>query len=376
MIYLDNASTTKINDEVLSTYETLLKTYFGNSSGNHKMAREVNRLQDKARTEILKSFNYTNGNVIFTTGATEANNLALIGLFLQYKNRGNEIIISAFEHPSIRKVVDYLAAFHGAIIKEVPLLGNGELDLAFFEKALSSKTVLVSIMAVNNEIGTITNITAIRKLLKLYPKLIFHSDVTQAVGKVTLDYELLDAFSFSAHKIHGLKGSGALIIRDKLVLTPLMYGGAQEGGFRPGTSNSPTNIVLAKTVRLAFINQLKHFQAVEKVAYQLYTLLEKESSHFIINSKLTNPYIINFSLINFRASVLLNGLDNADIMIGTTSSCSAKIDEPSMSVMALTNSVELATNALRISFSHENTINEVNELMRTMLNIIKGKIHE
>lgn len=372
MIYLDNASTTKINDEVLTTYQTLLARYFANPSGNHALARDVDRLQLKARSEILKAFNYQNGKVIFTSGGTEANNLALIGLYLNYQNRGNEIIIGAFEHPSIKKSAAYLAKHHGAIIKEININKDGSLDLVSLKKALSPSTVLISIMGVNNEVGSVIDLTSIRKLLVDFPKVIFHSDLTQAVGKITLDYSVFDAFTYSAHKIHGLKGSGALVLQEKLMVSPLIHGGSQEAGARAGTSNAPTNIVMAKTTRLALANQKVAFNHVLKLATTLLNYLETYPNDFVIHSQLNNPFIVNFSVLQVKASVLLNELENNDIFIGTTSSCSAKLDEPSQSVLALTGNNEYASNALRVSFSYDNTEDDVNALISVIKKAIRG----
>lgn len=374
MIYLDNASTTNIAPAIANTYQTLLATYFANPSGNHKLARDVDRLQERARDEILKIFNYTAGKVIFTSGGTEANNLALIGLFLQYQNRGNEIIISAFEHPSVKESALYLAKYHGAVIKEIGLTNYGSLDFVALEQALSSNTVLVSIMGVNNEIGTVIDLAKIKELLGNYPKVIFHSDLTQSVGKVIVNYDLVDAFTYSAHKIHGLKGSGALVLRKKLNVIPIFHGGNQEDGIRPGTSNSPANIVLAKTTRLAFLNQKDGFSKVLVLAQALNEYLEKYPEHFIIHSTLENPFIINFSLVQKRASIILNALENENIYIGTTSSCSAKLHEPSRSVLALTNNSDYALNALRVSLSGANTHKEITVVCRLLDKYVRGVV--
>lgn len=376
MIYFDNASTTFIDTRVLKTYETLLSKYFANPSGAHSLSREVNRLQDKARLEILKSFNYERGKVIFTSSATEANNLALKGLFLNYKNRGNEIIISAFEHPSIIETAKVLEEECGAKVILIPVNNKGQFDLEYFKKALSSKTILVSLMAVNNEIGSINMFHEIKDILKDYPKVILHSDVTQAVGKIILDYNVFDAFSFSAHKLHGLKGSGALIMKEKLNVTPLLYGGAQEEGVRAGTSNAPTNILLAQTVRLALKAQNDNYKRAKLLSECLITLLSEYPTYFVINSLNDNPFIVNFSLLNTKASVVLNGLENKEIYVGTTSSCSAKLHEPSRSVLAAFHDENRAHNALRISFSAHNTITEVNTFFTVLLRLVKGENHE
>lgn len=372
MIYFDNASTTEINAEVLRTYVTVLETYFANPSGIHALAREVSRLQDKARQEILDTLNYKDAKVIFTSGATEANNLAIVGLYEQYKNRGNEIIISNYEHPSVREACRYLEKKHGVKLHDVPVKSDGKLDLDMLKDCINDKTVLISVMAVNNEIGSINDLGAIRTLLKNYPKVIFHSDVTQALGKIDTQLNAVDAFSFSAHKIHGLKGSGALILKRHLTPAPIMYGGAQEESLRPGTHNAPANIVLAKTVRLALTTQKENFKVVTKLANKLSALLQSRSDLFILNSTLENPYIVNFSLKTVKASVVLNALERKEIYVGTTSSCSAKIHEPSHSVLAISGDEERANNALRVSFSTGNTLEEVDTFFKTLINIIEG----
>lgn len=376
MIYFDNASTTKIDPRVLETYNNLLTTYFANPNGTHLLAREVNRLQDKARSEILKLFNYPNGKVIFTSSATEANNLALIGLYLNYKNRGNEIIMSPYEHPSVRNVINYLQEQHGAVIKILRLDTNGSVDLNHLANLVNKNTVLVSIMAVNNEVGNINDINAIKEVLKPYPKIIFHSDVTQAVGKVKLPYDKVDAFTFSSHKINGLKGSGALVLRANLNPHPIILGGAQEDGCRAGTSNAPTNILLAKTLRFSLEEQEARGKKVYDLSNYLRSLISGRKDLFYLVSPANSAYIVNFALLTTKASIVLNGLENLDIFVGTTSSCSAKLDEPSHSVLAITNDKKMAENSLRVSFSHENTRAEIDTFFNALLDLVLGGKNE
>ena len=376
MIYFDNASTTKIDDRLLKTYESLLSRYFANASALHRLGREVNRLQDKSRDQILKTLHYPEGKVIFTSSATEANNLALIGLFLNYRSRGQEIILSPYEHPSVYRVAAYLKDTYGAVLKFCHLTPTGAIDLTHLKSLLTSKTLLVSIMAVNNEIGALNDLKAIKEVLVSFPKVIFHSDITQAIGKVELPLQAVDAFSFSAHKIYGLKGSGALVIHQRLTLAPLFYGGEQEDGLRAGTSNAPANILLAQTVRLACEAVDEHYVVVHELYQHLEMLLLKHPTLFHINSNGLFPYILNFSSLKVKASVVLNALENEDIFIGTTSSCSAKLHEPSRAIMALTGNINDANQALRVSFSPLNTIAEVDEFYERLLTIIEGAKHE
>lgn len=370
MIYFDNASTTKIDDRLLKTYESLLSRFYANPSALHRLGREVNRLQDKSRAQILKILQYPIGNVIFTSSATEANNLALTGLFLNYRTRGEEIILSPYEHPSVYRVAQYLKEQHGAVLKFCRLQEDGSLDLSHLKSLLTTKTVLVTIMAVNNEIGAYNDLQAIKELLMDYPKVIFHSDITQAIGKVVLPLTAVDAFSFSAHKIYGLKGSGALVLHKRLELTPLIYGGEQEEGRRAGTSNAPTNILLAQTVRYAVETINEHDAVVRQLYDHLSALLRKHPTLFHFNSNGKFPYILNFSSLKVKASVILNALENADIYVGTTSSCSAKLHEPSRAIMALSGNELYAHQALRVSFSPVNTIDEINIFYKRLLTII------
>ena len=372
MIYFDNASTTKIHPEVLRTYIEILEKYYGNPSGMHTFAREIARLQDKSREEILRMFKFRDGKVIFTSGATEANNIALIGLYEAYKNRGNEIIISDYEHPSVRAACEYLEKERGAIIHKVPIRFKGGFDFDVFKSLLNDKTVLVSVMAVNNEVGDVIDLGEIRACLKKYPKVIFHTDVTQALGKLDFHPNAADAYSFSAHKIGGLKGSGALLLRKNLKPKPLVYGGSQEEGIRPGTHNAPANIVLAKTVRIAEGNMDKFYDHSYRLALKLHNFLATHKDLFIINSVGgSNPYIVNFSLKTIKASIVLNALESRDIYVGTTSSCSAKLHTMSQSVYAISHDEERASNSIRVSFGMENTLEEVDIFCKALIEIIK-----
>ena len=372
MIYFDNASTTKIHPEVLRTYNEILDKYYANPSGMHTFAREVARLQDKAREELLRMLKFRDGKVIFTSGATEANNIAIIGLYETYKNRGNEIIISDYEHPSVREACAYLQQERGAIIHKVPIRFQGGFDFDVFKSLLNDKTILVSVMVVNNEVGDVIDLGKIRDCLKPYPKVIFHSDVTQAMGKLEYHPNAADAYSFSAHKIGGLKGSGALILRNNLQPKPLVHGGGQEEGIRPGTHNAPANIVLAKTVRIAKGNIDNHFNHVYPLKLKLHNFIAQYKDLFVINSLgQSNPYIFNFSLKTIKASIVLNALENRGIYVGTTSSCSAKLHTMSQSVYAISHDEERASNSIRVSFGMENTLEEVDIFCKALIEIIK-----
>ena len=224
IIYLDNASTSKVDPEVLESFNQITQRYFANPSSIHRLGQESNRLLEKSREQILKLFNLSHHEVIFTSGATEANNLAIKGYAFANKNRGNHIITSATEHPSVLNAFKQLENY-GFEVTILPVNKNGVVEVNSLKQALKEDTILVSIMSVNNETGAINPIKEIGELLKVYPKIAFHVDMTQAIGKVDIPLDNIDMFSFAGHKIHGLLGSGALIKDKKIILEPQNSGG-------------------------------------------------------------------------------------------------------------------------------------------------------
>ncbi len=370
MIYFDNASTTKVNDEVITLYTKLLHEYFANPSNDHEAGFAVFNLVEKARKSILEQFDVADKRLIFTSGATEANNLFLIGAFLRYKNRGNKIIISKGEHASVRHTCAYLSAYHGAEVLEVNLLPDGRVDTAHLATLLSKDTVLVSIIAINNETGAVNDLAEISRLVREYKTTLLHSDVTQAIGKFALPYNELDSFSFSAHKFHGLKGSGALILNNNLTLEKVTHGGGQEYGMRSGTNNAPLNIVLSRTIRLAMANINEKRAHVHKLVTPLYAFLEKHNDYFMLNSSIANPFIVNFSLQKHRASIFKNALSKAGIMVSSTSACSDKLTIISPAVFAMTNDVTRASNTVRVSFSEYNNASEVEKMIEVLTSLM------
>ena len=217
IIYLDNASTSKVNPEVLDSFNQITLKYFANPSSIHRLGQESNRLLEKSREQILSLLNLSHHEVIFTSGATEANNLAIKGYALANASRGNHIITSATEHPSVLNALKQLAK-NGYELTILPVNEKGVIEVNSLRDAITDKTILVSIMSVNNEIGAINPIREIGECLRKYPKIAFHVDMTQAIGKVDIPLQYVDMFLFAGHKIHGLLGSGALIIDKKIIL--------------------------------------------------------------------------------------------------------------------------------------------------------------
>ena len=369
IIYFDNAATTVANSEVLETYVKAKTSYFANPSSIHSLGQQANRLLDKAREQIIDLLKTPNHEVIFTSGATESINLAIKGYALKYQNRGKHIISTNVEHPAVKESLEQLKEQFGFDITYLKVNEKGELSLKDLESSIRKDTILVSVMAVNNETGVIFPIKEIASIVHKHPTVIFHSDVTQAIGKIDLPYQDIDMFSFSGHKIHGLNSSGALIKNKKIELLPVTSGGGQENGFRSGTSDVALDASLAKALRLAISSLKENYQKVALLQGKLMKYLLDNPSLYHINSS-DNPYIVNFSTLTKKASVVVEALSNEGIMVSSTSACHAHKEPISEVVLAMSDNLALAKNTIRISFDASNTLEEVDVLINKLANII------
>lgn len=378
MIYFDNAATTQVHPDVLSAYTQLLNDYYANQGSSHSFAMAVNDLVEKSRKSILEQLGLSAATyqVIFTSGATEANNLFLKGAALQYANRGKKIITSQGEHPSVIKPLLRLKADYDFEIVELPLNEAGVISINDLEDAMDENTILVSIMSVNNETGAINDIESINNIVKRYPKCLLHSDVTQALAKVELNYTQFDAFTFSSHKINGLKGSGALIMRKGLTLVPLIEGGTYEYGYRDGTPDSPKNIILAKTLKLAMLNFKTKLSVIKSINDSLRKELKLIEEVVINSPDNAIPHILSVSLTKHRSAIIASGLSNKGIMVGTSSACSSKLHAPSKTILAMFNDDMRANNVLRFSFGYFNDVKEVESLISELTRLLKETKHD
>ena len=232
MIYFDNAATTIVNDEVLNSFNNCVKNYMGNSSSLHQEGLKASLLEKKATEQIASFFNAKEDEVYFTSGATESNNMAIKGVAFYYKNRGNHIITTKIEHLSVLNTFKQLEEKFGFEVTYLDVDEFGIVDINELKNNIKDNTILVSIMAVNNEVGSIEPIEAIGKLLKNYPKIHFHVDATQAIGKIKINYDNVDLITLSGHKIHSFKASGLLIKRHNTNLEPLITGGGHQHNLR------------------------------------------------------------------------------------------------------------------------------------------------
>ena len=372
MIYLDNASTTIIEKEVLDSYQALLSAYYANPSSSHKLGVQTNALQNKAREMILKLLNLNGYEVIFTSGATESNNLLLRGLAFAYQNRGKHIITSSVEHPSILNTCKQLEELHGFKVTYLGVNEDGTIDLEELKSSIQKDTILVSLMLVNNETGAINPLKEVKNILKDYPQVVLHSDAVQGFSKIKFDFNNVDAFTLSSHKIHGLKGSGALIKRKSIRLVSQLTGGNQEDGYRSGTSNFPVNVTLAKTIRLALEKQDENYKKVKVLHNYLFDELENNDQILINSTRNGSPYIFNLSLKDKKGPVIAQALNNEDIYVSTVSACSNKTEPKSKVIYAMFNDDNRAKSSLRISFSKDTTLKEVEIFKNALIKILSS----
>lgn len=362
MIYLDYVATTPLNSEVLNTYHNLLSNYFYNADSMYDKGIEVNRLMEHSRKLISESFKVKEDEIIFTSCGSEANNMAIKGTAFQYQNRGKHIITTAIEHSSVYETCKELEKFFGFEVTYLGVDHKGRISLEELEKSIRDDTILVSIMYVNNEIGVINPIEEIKQIVKKYDKIKLHFDMVQALGKLPIDLTDVDLASFSAHKIYGLKGSGLLFKRRSTTIVPLINGGQQEFGMRGGTSNACSNIVFAKTLRLAlenFDNKAKHIKMINSYARKCLNQIEG----VIINSDETCciSSILNFSCPGYKPEVILHDLESEEIYLSTRSACSSKSENISRIMAQLNLDKEIASSALRISFGEHTTIEDIDK---------------
>ena len=362
MIYLDYVATTPLRPEVLSTYNNLLEKYFFNADSMYDKGIEVNRLMEHSRKLISEMLKVKEDELIFTSCGSESNNLAIKGVAFQYQNRGKHIITTAIEHSSVYETCKELEKTFGFEVTYLKVDQKGRISLQELQDSIRDDTILVSIMYVNNEIGVINPIEEIKQIVKKYDKIKLHFDMVQALGKLPIDLTDVDLASFSAHKIYGLKGSGLLFKRRSTTIVPLINGGQQEFGMRGGTSNACSNIVFAKTLRLAlenFDNKAKHIKMINSYARKCLNQIEG----VIINSDETCciSSILNFSCPGYKPEVILHDLESEEIYLSTRSACSSKSENISRIMAQLNLGKEIASSALRISFGEHTTIEDIDK---------------
>ncbi|MDY7223737.1 cysteine desulfurase family protein [Halalkalibacterium halodurans] len=372
MIYLDNSATTRPFMEVVDSYTKASLTFFGNPSSLHRMGTESEQLLLKTKEQIAGILGISSSEIIYTSGGTEGNNLAIKGTAYQLKGRGTHLITTAVEHASTIEAFRSLEAegFKVTYLKPGP---TGQVTAEQVKAALTNQTILVSIIHVNNETGIIMPVEGIGELLKGYPKVRFHIDHVQGATKVPLRlaHGLIDLVTFSSHKFHGLKGTGFIYKKDGLRLTPLFHGGGQEGALRSGTENVAGAVATAKALRMAMeLYEERH----DKLLHLRNQLLEglSEIEGVVINTpkELAAPHIVNFSIPKMKPEVIIQALSKRNIHVSTKSACSTKRSEPSHVLLAMGVGKERANSAIRLSLSYLTTEDEVSKALQELQHLI------
>ena len=364
MVYLDYSATTKTRSEVLESFVKASNDFIGNPNSLHSLGVKSKKIIDAAGDQIANMLNIKRESIIYTSGSTEANNLAIKGICEKYKNRGMHILTTQFEHSSIYGPIDYLID-KGYSVDFVKLDKNGLVDLEDLKRLIRPDTILVSINAVNSELGIMQKIDSIAAVIKECNKnCFFHSDMTQAIGKVNVDLSLVDLASFSAHKFFGIKGIGVLIKNDKVELTPLIHGGKSTTIYRSGTPCVALIVSLAKALRLALENLDDKYNKVKEYNEYLKENLKKYDKVKINSNECSIPHILNISVLGVKPETMLHALEEYDIYISTQSACSSN-NSKSKAVYALTLDDLRSTSSIRISLSHITTKKELDYFLES-----------
>lgn len=363
MIYLDYSATTPVNDDVLDSYVKVSKEFIGNANSIHTLGMKSKELLIKATKQISEILGVNPKEIIYTSGASESNTTAIKGVAFKYANRGKHIITSYLEHKSVLDVMDYLKTI-GFEIDYVSLLPNGQIDLKDLERLIRKDTILVSVCAVNSEAGFKAPLKTIRQIInKKNPNVIFHSDMTQALGKMKVHLLDVDLASFSAHKIYAPKGIGILYKKSSLEIEPLIYGLTENAPYRGGTPALPLIVAFSKAIRIMNDNLERNVKKVEKLNKILIDGLSKYEDIVINSNELSVPHIVNVSLMKVMSETFVRALEKEEIYISTNTACSS-LDESTV-IKAISNDSKRSTSTIRISLSHLTSFDEINKFLES-----------
>lgn len=373
MIYLDYAANTPVEKEVLKTFVDSTIKYIANPNSSHPLGKLASDKIEESSTHIAKYFNCNKENIIYTSGSSESNNLIIKGIAQRNKNIGKHIIISPLEHSSIIAPCNFLANL-GYEISILSLNDKGQIDLNELKNTIREDTILVSICYVDSELGTIQPIKEIAKILKEYPNCTFHTDATQAIGKINIDFSNVDFVTFAPHKFFGLNGFGVLLNLNDKKITPLIHGGKSTTIYRSGTPITSNVLALDKAITIALDNLSERYEYISRLNKYLKEEFSIFSCVHINSPKNSIPNTLNISLKNIDAKKIIKKLEEKEIYLSTTSACSLG-NTPSKSVYAITNDLELAKNSIRISISHLTTTKEIETFIKVFKNIYDKEIN-
>ncbi len=377
MIYLDNCSTTRPREEVVKIISQSMVEDFANPSSLHRLGMRAEKKVKVSREYISKYLNVDSSEIYFTSGGTESNNIAIQSMVNKLKKRGKHIITTKIEHPSVLNIMKNYEN-QGYNVTYLNVDEDGIISLEELRKNISQETILVAVMHVNNEIGSIQPIYEIKKLInETNPNTLLHVDGVQGFGKVDLSLKGIgiDSYSFSGHKIYGPKGIGGLYIDKKHTLSPIVFGGNQEKGLRSGTENLTGIVGFGEAVRIMTDNFLTESKYAFDLKKYFSDIVKEEIEDIRFNTPLnekSSPYILNISFKYVRGEVLLHYLEDKDIYVSTSSACSSKGTEKSHVLKAISLKDADIEGAIRFCFSYENTMEDIDYTIQ----ILKESISE
>ncbi len=376
-VYLDNAATTPIRAEALEEMRAVYRDHFGNTASVHLFGREARSLLEKARAEIASSLGADPEEIVFTSGGTESDNMALKGVAWAMRDRGRHIITSSVEHHAVLHCCQALER-EGFEVTYLPVDGHGRVDPEELKRSIRKDTILVSVMLANNETGVIQPLEEICLIARERGVLI-HTDAVQAVGKIPLNLKRLkvDLLSVSGHKFHGPKGVGALFVRKGTPLEPLMHGGGHERGMRPGTVNLPSIAAMARSLSLAVKEMEENGGKMRELRRRLFQGIRERIDGIRVNGPNPDdpvpclPNILNVSFPGAEGEALLMALDMEGIAVSTGSACSSGDVEPSHVLLAMGIPPEIARCGIRFSLGIQNTEEEIERVIEVLPGLVE-----
>ena len=372
MIYFDNSATTKSYPEALETYMQVASKILGNPSSLHRLGDQATRILDASRQQIADLIGKKSEEIFFTSGGTEGDNWVIKGVAFEKAQFGKHIIVSAIEHPAVKESALWLKS-QGFEVDFAPVNEEGFVDVEALAGLIRPDTILISVMAVNNEIGSIQPIEAISELLADKPTISFHVDAVQALSKIPTEKyltERVDFATFSGHKFHGVRGIGFAYIKSGKKITPLLTGGGQERDYRSTTENVAGIAATAKALRLSmekldiFTSKTEQMKAVIRQA-----LLDYPDIFVFSDEEDFAPHILTFGIKGVRGEVIVHAFEDYDIFISTTSACSSKAGKPAGTLIAMGVNKDKAQSAVRLSLALENDMSQVEQFL-TKLKLI------
>lgn len=362
-VYLDNAATTRVSAAAAQAMMHMLREDYGNPSSLHNKGFSAEKALEESRTIIAGVMKVSKNDLYFTSGGTEGNNMAIYGVAEAYKRNGQHILISDIEHPSVKDAAFRLKN-NGFEVEAIPVDVHGIIDVDTLSKMVKQETILVSIMHVNNEIGSIQAIKTLSQCVKkVNKKTIFHVDGVQSFGKYPLYPNRIDVdlMTISGHKIHGPKGVGALYLSPKVRLVPLVYGGNQQKGVRSGTENVPGIVGFGVATKEAYQQLHERKATITDLRNYCIKSLSEKIEDITFNSDLEKGayHILNIRVVGVKSEVLLHSLEEVGIYVSTGSACSSNKKHHSSTLQALGQGTEASDQAIRLSFCHENTKEEI-----------------